>query len=182
MNKSPKKSTPKSNRPIVSAIVAMSENRVIGKNNRLPWHLPSDLKHFKTITTGHPILMGRKTYESIGRPLPNRTNIIITRNSTFQAAGCVVVTSIEEAVQHASSENAAEIFIIGGALVYRQLMPHIQRIYLTIVHHEFEGDAYFPKLNMNEWKESARERHPADTENAYAYSFITLDRASHTSR
>src|SRR5260221_12371914 len=111
-------------RPKISAIVAMSENRVIGDDNQLPWHLPADLKHFKTLTTGHPILMGRKTYESIGRPLPNRTNIILTRNSDFDAPQCVVVTSIEEAIESPASTHSDEIFIFGGAEVYKQLMPN----------------------------------------------------------
>lgn len=161
-------------KPILSAIAAMSENRVIGIENQLPWHLPADLKHFKTLTTGHPILMGRKTYESIGRPLPNRTNIIITRNADFTAPGCVVVTSIEDAITRAAEENAQEIFIIGGAEVYKQLLPHVQRIYLTIVHEQFAGDAFFPELDLKEWKEVERETHAADENNAYSYSFITL--------
>lgn len=163
-------------KPMLSAIAAMSENRVIGIDNQLPWHLPADLKHFKTLTTGHPILMGRKTYESIGRPLPNRTNIIITRNADFTAPGCVVVTSIDHAMTHAAKENVQEIFIIGGAEVYKQLLPHVQCIYLTIVHEQFEGDAFFPELDVKEWKETARETHAADENNEYSYSFITLSR------
>lgn len=162
--------------PILSAILAMSENRVIGRNNQLPWHLPADLKHFKTITTGHSILMGRKTYESIGRPLPNRTNIIITRNATLQIPGCLVVTSIEQALHYAKKENK-EIFIIGGAEVYAQLLPMTDRIYLTLVHGQFTGDAFFPELNKKEWKEVDRVDHSADANNAYPYSFIRLERA-----
>src|SRR5262249_43978628 len=161
-----------SKRPIISAIVAMSENRVIGDNNQLPWHLPADLKHFKTLTSGHPILMGRKTYESIGRPLPNRTNIIITRNHAFQAPGCIVIKSIDEAIESAMSKGSDEIFIIGGAEVYKQLMPNIERIYLTIVHEIFEGDAFFPELNPSEWVEKEKVMHDADADNDYAYSFI----------
>src|SRR5437868_6783924 len=125
--------TDNANQPIISAIVAMAENRVIGKNNQLPWRMPADLQHFKAITTGHPILMGRKTYESIGRPLPNRTNIIMTRDATYTAAGCEVVTSIDEALQRANDLHSHEIFIIGGAEIYHQLMPRIQRLYLTII-------------------------------------------------
>ncbi len=162
--------------PIISAIVAMSENRVIGDHNHLPWHLPADLKHFKTLTKGHPILMGRKTFESIGRPLPNRTNIVITSNPTFKAPGCIVVTSIDEAIQHALSNNNEEIFIIGGANVFQQSMPYVSRIYLTIVHEEFEGDAFFPEINMNEWNEMESITHAADDENDYSYSFLTLER------
>lgn len=162
--------------PILSAILAMSENRVIGKNNQLPWHLPADLKHFKTITTGHSILMGRKTYESIGRPLPNRTNIIITRNAALQIPGCVVVTSIDDALNYAKKENK-EIFIIGGAEVYTQLLPVTDRIYLTLVHGQFAGDAFFPELNKEEWKEVDRVDHNADANNAYPYSFIRMERS-----
>jgi dihydrofolate reductase len=165
-----------SEHPVISAIVAMSENRVIGKDNKMPWHLPADLRHFKAITTGSPILMGRKTYQSIGRPLPNRINIIITRDTTFQAPGCVVVNSLDEAVHHATGENVKEIFIIGGAEVYRQLMPDIEKIYLTIIHHEFDGDTFFPELNVKEWKEVACTDFTADAENAYSYSFLRLER------
>lgn len=164
------------NHPKISAIAAMSENRVIGDDNQLPWHLPADLKHFKTLTTNHPILMGRKTYESIGRPLPNRSNIIITRNHAFHAPGCIVVRSIEEAIEHATSNHSDEIFIIGGAEVYKQLLPNIERIYLTIVHEIFEGDAFFPELNLAEWKENDRVLHEADENNDYDYSFIVLDK------
>jgi dihydrofolate reductase len=160
----------------ISAIAAMSENRVIGDDNQLPWHLPADLKHFKNLTSGHPILMGRKTYESIGRPLPNRTNIIISRNTDFEAQGCTVVKDIDEAIACAKKQNSEEIFIIGGAEVYKQLLPAIDRIYLTIVHEDFEGDAFFPELDMKEWKESERVRHEADEINEFAYSFIVLDR------
>jgi dihydrofolate reductase len=162
--------------PIISAVVAMAENRVIGKNNQLPWHLPADLKHFKAITTGHPVIMGRKTYLSIGKPLPNRTNIIITRDQTFKAPGCIVTTSIDQAIERASENNIAEIFIIGGAEIYQQLFPRIQRIYITIVHHAFEGDAYFPELNNNAWREINRIKYAADEKNLYDYSFVTLER------
>ena len=163
--------------PVISAIAAMAENRIIGNNNQLPWRLPADLKHFKAITTGHPILMGRKTYTSIGKPLPHRTNIIITRDTAFTAPSCKVVTSLENAIQYALSENVSEIFIIGGAEVYQQLLPHIQRIYLTIVHHMFEGDVYFPELDKTAWKEIECVSHTADEENPYAYSFLRLERA-----
>lgn len=162
--------------PKISAIVAMSENRVIGDDNQLPWHLPADLKHFKTITSGHPILMGRKTFESIGRPLPNRTNIIITRNPSFQAPGCIVIQSIDDAVKRAEEAGSDEIFIIGGAEVYTQLLPNIERIYLTIVHDEFEGDTFFPELNPSEWVEVKSEVHDEDEDNDYSYSFVVMER------
>lgn len=164
------------NHPRLSAIVAMAENRVIGINNQLPWKLPADLKHFKNITTGHPILMGRKTYESIGRPLPNRMNIIMTRDRHYQANGCHVVTGIDEALQLAAHENKNEIFVIGGAEVYKQLLPQIDRLYLTIVHHPFEGDAYFPALNQVDWQEISHEKHTADADNPYGYSFLVWDK------
>ena len=166
----------KSAQPKISAILAMSENHVIGDDNQLPWHLPADLRHFKTITSGHPILMGRKTHESIGRPLPNRTNIVITRNHAYHADGCLVVKSIDEAIEEAKKLQQNEIFIIGGAEVYKQLLPHIECIYLTIVHEIFEGDAFFPELDMNEWKELSREFHDADDENDYDYSFVQMER------
>jgi dihydrofolate reductase len=166
----------KTPRVVISAIAAMAENRAIGINNRLPWHLPADLKHFKALTSGHPILMGRKTYQSIGRPLPHRMNIIITRDLEFQAPGCIVVNSIEQAVGVAEVEDSNEIFIIGGAEVYQQLMPHIERIYLTIVHHAFEADTFFPEIDMKEWREVAREDHVADEANEFDFSFITLEK------
>lgn len=165
-------------RPLISAIVAMSQNRVIGQNNRLPWHLPADLKHFKEVTLGHPIIMGRKTYESIGKPLPNRTNIILSRDSHFQAPGCIVVTSIQEALKHTSVASTDELFIIGGAQIYKLLLNDIKRIYLTIVHEEFRGDTYFPELSEKDWRETEKKTFPADNVNSYAYSFIILDRAT----
>jgi dihydrofolate reductase len=163
------------NRTILSAIVAMGINRAIGKNNQLLWRLPADLKHFKSLTTGHPILMGRKTFESIGKPLPNRTNIIITRKSNFDAPGCIIATSLAEAIE-IGAENDTDIFIIGGAEIYRQLLPQIQRIYLTIVQQKFDGDTFFPELNEDEWQEVAHSDHAADAENPFAYSFVTLER------
>lgn len=158
----------------VAAICAMSENRVIGKDNKLPWHLPADIQHFKKMTTGYPILLGRKTYESIGRALPNRCNVVITRDAGFIAPGCVVVNSIETALSAVSYSE--EVFIIGGAVLYQQMMPHIHRLYLTIIHHHFDGDTFFPELNMEEWREVERADHEADAENKYSYSFIILDR------
>lgn len=163
-------------KPVLSAVAAMAENRVIGKNNQMPWHLPADLKHFKTITSGHPVLMGRKTYESIGKPLPGRTNIILTRDIQYSAPDCVIVHSLEDAVSLANELDMDEIFVIGGAEVYRQLLPQIQRIYLTMIHHEFDGDAHFPELKMEEWKEISRERHEGDEKNEFDYSFVLMER------
>lgn len=162
--------------PLISAILAMDEKRLIGRDNQLPWHLPADLQHFKAITSGSPILMGRKTYESIGRPLPNRTNIIMTRDTSYMAPGCHVVTSLDQALQTATAENNKEIFIIGGAEIYRQCLPRIQRIYLTIIHHVFEGDTHFPELNAKEWIETEKTTHQPDEKNQYSYSFIQLER------
>lgn len=158
----------------ISAIVAMSENRVIGNDNQLPWHLPADLKYFKKITVGNSILMGRKTYESIGRPLPERNNIIVTRDAHFKAPGCLVVNSLETAL--ASVAEQKEIFVIGGAMLYQQMLPRIQRLYVTQIHQDFVGDTYFPQMDMNDWQEAERVDHEPDEKNVYRYSFIVLDR------
>ena len=127
----------------LSIVVAMADNRVIGQDNRLPWHLPADLKHFKQLTTGKPILMGRKTWESIGRPLPERTNIVITRDPDYQAAGCTVVHSVDAALR--AAEPHSEVMVIGGAELYRQVLPEVSTIYLTQVHADVEGDTVFPE-------------------------------------
>jgi dihydrofolate reductase len=158
---------------LLSAIVAMSENKVIGKNNSLPWHLPADLQHFKTITMGKPILMGRKTFESIGRPLPGRKNVVITRDTTFKAEGCVVVHSVDDALKECV--NDAEVVVIGGAELFSQMLPNVKRLYLTVIHHEFDGDVFFPELNLQEWKEVKRIDNKADEKNRYDYSFIWLE-------
>lgn len=161
---------------IISAIAAMDENRVIGYSNQLPWYLPADLAHFKQLTLGHPVLMGRKTYLSIGKPLPQRTNIILSHNPAFKAEGCIVITSMDSAIQHAVHKKSKELFIIGGADIYKNFLPLVQRIYLTIIHHSFQGDAYFPELNAHEWREAGRSDHEADEKNPYAYSFLKLER------
>ena len=158
---------------LISAIVALSENRAIGKNNQLPWHLPADLKHFKQITMGKAILMGRKTYQSIGRALPGRTNIILTSDKNFQAENCVIIHSIEQALQITQDE----LCVIGGAEIYQQMLPYIQRIYMTVVHHVVDGDTYFPELNPAEWKEIEKTDHEADEKNNYAYRFLLLERS-----
>ena len=158
----------------ISAICAMSENRVIGHHNKLPWHLPADLRHFKKITMGKPILLGRKTYESIGRPLPERCNVVITRDVDYKAPGCIVVNSIEHALK--AVDYSDEVFVIGGALLYHQTLAMTQRLYLTIIHQEFEGDAYFPAVNPDEWSEIERTSYQPDAANPYAYSFVILDR------
>ncbi|QKJ30549.1 dihydrofolate reductase [Mucilaginibacter mali] len=158
---------------IISAVVAIAENNAIGKNNQLLWHLPNDLKHFKRITSGHTVIMGRKTYDSVGRPLPNRRNIIITRQN-IEIPGCEVVGSVDEAIALCAGEE--EVFIVGGAEIYKLAMPQTDRIYLTIVHQSFNADAYFPQIDDNEWAETEREDHGTDEKHAIPYSFITLQR------
>ncbi len=154
-------------------VVAISENNAIGKDNQLLWYLPADLKHFKNITTGHTVIMGRKTFDSVGKPLPNRRNIIITRH-VMHIEGCEVVSSIDAALALCADED--EVFIVGGAEIYRQSIHLTDRIYLTIVHQKFEADSFFPEINDSEWKETAREDHQPDEKNKLPYSFITLER------
>lgn len=157
----------------ISIVVAISENHVIGKDNKLLWYLPNDLKHFKEITSGHTVIMGRKTYESVGKPLPRRRNIIITRQAIL-IEGCEVVNSIEAALALCADEE--EVFIVGGAEIYKQSMHLTDRIYLTIVHKVYDGDSFFPEINKSEWREVSREDHQPDEKNAIPYSFITLER------
>ena len=152
----------------------MAQNRVIGVNNTLPWRLPADLGHFRRITTGHHVIMGRRNHESIGKPLPGRNNIVVTRNPDYHAPGCVVTHSLDEAL--AAAQKDAEVFIIGGAEIYRQAFGRADRIYLTLVHADVHGDTYFPEFDPAQWRETSRERHAADEKNPYAYSFLTYDR------
>lgn len=158
----------------ISIIVAMAANGVIGNDNELPWHLPADLKHFKQTTMGKPILMGRKTWESIGRPLPGRTNIVITRDSAYSATGCIVVNSIEAALAAAGEQD--EVMVIGGAELYRQVLPCADTIYLTRIHASFDGDTRFPEISDTEWQQLERIDHEADEKNLQDYSFIRLER------
>lgn len=158
----------------ISAIVAMDQNRLIGNNNQLPWYLPADLRHFKKITMGSPILMGRKTFESIGKALPGRCNVVITRDVNFDAPGCVTANSIETALS--SVNYSPEIFVIGGSALLEQMLPRIERLYLTLIHHQFKGDVFFPEINLSEWKEIQREDCQADDENKYDYSFLVLEK------
>lgn len=157
----------------ISFIVAMAQNRVIGKGNALPWRLKPDLKRFRSITMGHPIIMGRKTYESIGRPLDGRKNIVVTRNLGFRPDGVIVVKGIDEAVDSASG---GEIMIIGGADIFEQLLPRAERIYLTVIHQSFDGDVYFPEIDEGEWNEIEREDVAPGIDADFGYSFITLER------
>jgi len=152
----------------------MAENRVIGIHNTLPWRLPADLRHFRQLTTGHHVIMGRRNYESIGKPLPDRHNIVLTRNPSYHAPGCQVKNSLGEALQ--DIQNDPEIFIIGGAEIYRQALALADRIYLTLVHAEINGDTFFPDFDMRDWKETIRTRHEADEKNPYACSFVIYDR------
>lgn len=163
---------------ILSLIVAASENNVIGVGNALPWKLPDDLKHFKELTIGHPIIMGRKTYESIGRLLPDRVNIIITRNKDFAVEGAVVVDSIDQAIEEAKKTGVEEIFIIGGAEIYKQTMDSANRIYLTRVNTRLKGDAFFPEIDDEKWKEvpGSRQMHPKDDTHEHSFVFITFER------
>ncbi len=159
---------------IISLIVAMDERCLIGTDNRLPWHLSADLSYFRRLTLGKPILMGRSTYESIGRPLPDRHNIVLTRNPAYIASGCTVTASLEAALQAAGRVN--EVMVIGGACLYQQMLPRAQRIYLTLVHEIFQGDTWFPPFNPESWIEVWRESHAASPKNPYPYSFIRLER------
>jgi dihydrofolate reductase len=158
---------------ITSIIVAIAKNNAIGKDNKLLWYLPNDLKHFKDVTTGHTVIMGRKTYESVGKPLPKRRNIVVTRQA-ISIEGCEVVPSIEAALALCADEE--EVFIVGGAEIYRQSVPLTDRIYLTKVDQDFDGDTFFPELNAAEWKETERENFEPDDKNKLKYSFITLER------
>jgi dihydrofolate reductase len=164
----------------IALIAAMATNRVIGRNNNLPWHLPNDLKYFKQATMGKPIMMGRKTFESIGRPLPGRTNIVITRDQAYSAEGIRVVHSIEEALVLAESiallDGAEELMVIGGEQLYQAVLPRAQRLYLTHVHAEVEGDAWFPVIDFDQWQELGREDFSADGPNPYDYSFVVYSR------
>ncbi len=158
---------------MLSIIVAADRNNVIGKDNALIWHLPNDLRYFKEKTTGHAIIMGRRTFESVGKPLPNRRNIIITRNSDFKADGCVVVTSLNEALQLVSPDD--ENFIVGGEDIYRQALPLADRVYLTRIDHAFEGDRHFPQLGA-EWELTEQTQGIVDDRNAFAHTFQTFTR------
>jgi len=157
-------------------IAAMGKNRVIGKDNTMPWHLPADLQHFKKTTLGCPIIMGRKTYDSIGRPLPGRLNIILSRNTHLAIEGCSVVNTLEDAMTLAEKTDASEIFITGGSHLYNKFLENTDRLYLTLIDEEFEGDTYFPDYTQLTWNEIERDEHSSDEKNPYDYSFITLDR------
>jgi dihydrofolate reductase len=160
----------------ISIIVAASENNVIGINNMLPWRLPLDLKYFKSTTLGKPIVMGRKTFDSLGKPLPGRPNIVITRQTDFQPEGAYVVRSVEEGVEKAKSFGGDELFITGGSQIFGQAWPLVERIYLTRVYAVVHGDAFFPQLDGAEFELVSDERHEADEKNQYPFSFQVWER------
>ena len=159
---------------IVSIIAAMDRTRLIGSNNRLPWHLPADLAHFKQVTRGKPIIMGRKTYESIGRPLPGRTNIVLTRSADFCAEGVLTAHTLEQALDYVSEED--EVMIIGGSTIYELALPSADRLYLTYVENAGEGDAWFPEFDIERWRVVASEQHRADEKNSSDYRFVCYER------
>ncbi len=155
----------------LTLIAATSQNRVIGKDGDLVWHLPDDLKRFKKLTENHHIIMGRKTYESMGKPLPKRTNIVVTRNEDFEAEGCIVAHNLKDAILKA--ENDAQPFIIGGGKIYKQSLEFADTIELTLVHGEFEGDAFFPEISDENWELVEKEHHPKDEKHDYAFDYLT---------
>lgn len=161
--------------PRICLIAAIAANRVIGRNNALPWRLPADLKRFKALTMGHPVVMGRKTYASIGRPLPGRRNLVITRNRGYSAPGCEIVHSLDEAI--AACRGAQDIFIIGGAELYRESLPLAHSLEFTEIHAEFEGDATFPQFPPERWREAAREIHSDEDGIAFRYDFVRYERS-----
>ena len=165
-------------RPAISFVVARADNGVIGRDNGLPWHLPADLRHFKRLTVGKPVVMGRRTFESIGKPLPGRHNIVLTRDPDWRAEGVTVVANLAEAIAAAGLDpktRAEEVMIIGGAAVYADALPVATRVYLTEVHDAPAGDTVLPAFDRARWRETAREDHPAEDDRP-AYSFVTLER------
>jgi len=164
---------------LIKILVAFDENRVIGKNNTLIWHLPADLQRFKALTTGHVIIMGRKTYESIGKPLPNRTTIVITRQAEFNSEGIITVHSLGEAILKAKSISREDIYIVGGAEIYQLSLAHADQILVTQLHDIFDGDAYFPEIPMDAWEIVEREKGVTDEKNKFQYSFLTYQKNNH---
>ncbi len=161
---------------MISIIVAIGNNRVIGIKNALPWKLPADMEHFRQLTAQKPLIMGQKTFESIGKALPGRTNIVLTLDKNFQASDCLIAHSMEEALRIAK-EKGEEVMICGGVSVYKQFLPLADRMYLTLIDGDFEGDAFFPEFDWNDWKEIERIDNASDGNNPYPYSFITLEKA-----
>jgi dihydrofolate reductase len=163
----------------ISLIAALTQNHVIGKNNDLPWHLPDDMKYFMQTTKQHHVIMGRKNYESIPekfRPLPNRTNIVVTHQNNFHAPNCAVVNSLEQGIALAKKNNEQELFIIGGAEIYKLAMPFAKRLYLTEIQTELEGDTYFPTFDKQHWAEVSRTHHTTDEKHLYAFDFVVYEK------
>lgn len=164
---------------IISLIAAVAENMVIGKNNDLPWNLPDDMKYFMQTTKGHYVIMGRKNFESIPekfRPLPNRTNIVVTRQKNFDAPGCIVVHTLEDGIRIAAENQQEETFIIGGAEIYREAMQYSQRMYLTEIKAEIDGDTFFPTFDKKEWRELSRLHHGTDERHRYSFDFVVYEK------
>jgi dihydrofolate reductase len=161
---------------IISFIVAVSENNVIGKDNKLPWRLPADMKYFKNATWAMPVIMGRKSFESLGKPLAGRKNIVITRNNNWEADGVEAVQSIDQAITLAAQTDAKEIFITGGAEIFKAALPSADRIYLTRIHANFDGDTFFPELNEDEWRVASTKEYEPDEKNKYSMSFQVWER------
>ena len=163
----------------ISMIAALSENRVIGKNNDLPWKLPDDMKFFMQKTQGHHTIMGRRNYDSIPlkfKPLPNRVNIVVTRQANFEAPGCTVVDSLEKGIEISRKNAESETFIIGGAEIYTLGLPYARRLYLTEIRADIKGDTFFPPINMKEWRETSRQHHGKDERHAYEFDFVVYEK------
>lgn len=160
-------------RPQISIIFAMDKNRVIGKDNKLPWHLPAELAYFKRVTMGHPIIMGRKTHESIGKPLAGRENVVVTRDPGYTATGCTVVHSVQEVLDRFGDQ---EVFVIGGAQMMREFLPMTHKLYMTRIDHAFEGDTFFPEINEREWRLISQEEGITDEKNPFPYHFLVYEK------
>ena len=160
----------------LTLIAALSENRVIGNDNNLIWHMPNDLKRFKELTKGHHVIMGRKTYESVGKPLPRRVNIVVTRKEDYDAPGCIVLHTVEDAIKKA--ENDTQPFVIGGGQIYKKSLPYARKLELTVIHEKFDGDTYFPEIDERYWNLINREDYQKDSKNPYDYSYLTYERKS----
>lgn len=161
---------------MISIIAAVSNNNVLGRDNQIIWQIPADLQYFKSITQGHVVIMGRKTFESLEKPLSNRTNIVVTRQHDYAGEGIIIAHSVQEAIKKARNFNEEEIFIIGGGEIYRQCLPFTDRIYLTKIHAVYAGDTYFPEFDEDEWKVIKEEHHEADQKNKHPYTFLVYQR------
>ncbi|MEN8185819.1 MAG: dihydrofolate reductase [Bacteroidota bacterium] len=159
---------------MLTIIAAIAENNALGKDNQLIWHLPADLKRFKKVTSGHHVIMGRKTFDSLGKPLPNRTTIIITRKNDYHVEGCLTANSLDEAIELARADK--DPYILGGAEIYKQAMAVADKLDLTFIHHKFEADAFFPEIDKSVWKETSRQDYKADEKNKYDYSFVSYEK------